>query len=71
MEGINAYVNNYAYKYTYICICVFLRLLCLSIVLCMRSLLLVESFDLHPNNQYILVRRFLVVSILRKCVCAR
>jgi hypothetical protein len=26
MEGINAYVNNYAYKYTHICICVFLRL---------------------------------------------
>jgi hypothetical protein len=28
----------------------------LSIVLYMRSLLPVESFDLRPNNQYILVR---------------
>jgi hypothetical protein len=28
----------------------------LSIVLYMRSLLLVESFDLRPSNQYILVR---------------
>jgi hypothetical protein len=28
----------------------------LSIVLYMRSLLLVESFDLLPSNQYILVR---------------
>jgi hypothetical protein len=27
----------------------------LSIVLYMRSLLLVESFDLHPGNPYILV----------------
>jgi hypothetical protein len=26
----------------------------LSIVLCMISLLLVESFDLHPSNKYIL-----------------
>jgi hypothetical protein len=26
MEGINTYVNKYAYKYTYICICVFFRL---------------------------------------------
>jgi hypothetical protein len=24
MEGINAYVNKYAYKYTYICICDYL-----------------------------------------------
>jgi hypothetical protein len=28
----------------------------LSIVLCMKSLSLVESFDLLPSNQYILVR---------------
>jgi hypothetical protein len=28
----------------------------LSIVLYMRSLLLVESFDFRPSNQYILVR---------------
>jgi hypothetical protein len=26
MEGINEYVNKYAYKYTYICICIFLLL---------------------------------------------
>jgi hypothetical protein len=29
----------------------------------------VESFDMHPNNQYILSGLFLVVSVLLKCVC--
>jgi hypothetical protein len=37
----------------------------------MLSLLLVESFDLHPNNQYTLVRVIPSCSILRKCVRAR
>jgi hypothetical protein len=42
----------------------------LSIVLYMRSLLLVESFDLRPSNQYILVR--VILSCFRfgkMCLC--
>jgi hypothetical protein len=50
----------------------------LSIVLQMRSLLFIESFDLHPGNQYILVKvipscfRFVKmclcqVSVLSRC----
>jgi hypothetical protein len=39
----------------------------LSIVLYMRSLLLVESFDFRPSNQYILVK--VIPSCFR--VCAR
>jgi hypothetical protein len=42
------------------------RIYGLSIVLYMRSLLPVENVDLRPNNQYILVRGFLVVSVLRR-----
>jgi hypothetical protein len=43
----------------------------LSIVLYMRSLLLVESFDLRPSNQYILVRVIPSCFHLQKCVCGR
>jgi hypothetical protein len=43
----------------------------LGIVIYMRSLLLVESFDLRPSNQYILVMVIRVVSVLRKCLCGR
>jgi hypothetical protein len=42
----------------------------LSIVLYMRSLLLVESFDFRPSNQYILVRMIPSCFRLPKmCLC--
>jgi hypothetical protein len=54
--------------------CLCWRLIGLSIVLYiyMRSLLLVENFDWHLGNQYILVRVILsCFRFLGKCVCAR
>jgi hypothetical protein len=42
----------------------------LSIVLYMRSLLLVESFDLRPSNQYILVRvNSSSLRLAKMCLC--
>jgi hypothetical protein len=42
----------------------------LSIVLCMRSLLLVESFDLRPSNEHILVRAIHNCFVFAKmCLC--
>jgi hypothetical protein len=41
----------------------------LSIVLYMRSLLLVESFDLRTSNQYILVRAIPSFRFAKTCLC--
>jgi hypothetical protein len=43
----------------------------LSIVLYMKSLFLVERFDLRPSSQYILVMAIPSFLVFRKCVCAR
>jgi hypothetical protein len=34
MEGINSYMNKYAYKYTYICICHYLIIVTFGGVYC-------------------------------------
>jgi hypothetical protein len=44
----------------------------LSIVLCMRSLLLIESFDFRPSNQYILMRvvpSWIRFAKMKMCLC--
>jgi hypothetical protein len=42
----------------------------LSIALYMRTLLLVESFDLHPSSQYILVSIILICFLFENiCLC--